>query len=930
MTLSYLPRCLRIALYSSLAALALTIAACSKPPTIDSLMADARQYQKSGDTKSAIIQLNNVLQQNPKHAEARYLLGSIYLHAGDTLRAETQLREALIAKFDAKLALPLLAQALFEQGKFQKVLDETRFSDYGEAAAQPGIISLRGHALISLGKTEEAAQAFDEALKLKPDFAQAVLGQVRLAIQKHDTAAALQLANKAVASDPKSLDGWLMKGDLERSMNRIDAAKAAYQKALDLGPGDIAANLNMASIIMDGGKFEDARKYAETIRKTAPDSAVGHYLLGLIEFRKGNLKAADESIQQALKIAPNYLPATALSGAVAYALGSYEKAEQQLQDAITQYPNSIYLRRQLAATLLKERKPQQALDLLEPMIESGTDDTNMLALIAEAYYQKGDIAKAKRYFEIAAKKNPENPKVRTGLALARLATGETERAIADLESAVGGGDGDAEVVLISSLLSTKQFDIAYGVITRMEKARSNDPNTLNMKGTILLARKKLPDARKAFERALEIQPGYFPASMNLAALDIAEKHFQAARTRYEKILEATPSNIEAMMALAKLEAASGKQRDAINWLERAKSMQPKAFAPNFTLAQVFIEQRDYSKAISILQDALADQPQHPEALNMLGYSQLQAGQTGNAVSTYTKLAALYPRSAQALYGLGVAQSATNNQAGAIVTLQRAIDLQPDFPEAIATLVSLQIKAGQAADAMKTAGQAQQRFPKRAFGFLIEGDVEMADKKYSQAVHAYEKALQLDRSSSVVARLHQALRMTNQGVEANSLLVNWLRDHPEDIQIRLNYADAAIKEKNYPLAIDQYRHVLQKQPQNLAVSHNLMWCYQQQHDTAKALAVAEEAYKLNPEAPAAMVDLADMLLTQGDDGRAVKLLEKARDIAPAVPDTRYFLAKAYLKSGDRDRARKEFEQLLLSKEDFTGRADATELLKQLNR
>ena len=933
MSSNQLHRQSRIYLIALMVVLVISLGACAKPPSPEQLLADAKQYQEKGNTKSAIIQLRNLLQRNPKNGEARYLLGSIYLKRGDTLRAENQLREALREKYDPKTVLPLLAQALFAQGKFQAVLDATRSSDHGDIALQPEILSLRGHSQLSLGKDDDAALSFEQALIRDPNSAQALLGDVRLAIHKRDLPGALKLTDKAIAAHPDNLDAWLMKGDLERSMNRLDEATAAYNKAFELNPHDIAVNMNMASIAMAAGKLDEARKYVDSMRKYSPSSPIGNYFLGLIEFRQRNYKAADEAVQRVLKKLPNYIPAKALSGAVAFNLGSYEQAIQQLQDVVPLYPKSIYFRKLLARALLKDGKAQQSLDTLKPLNDIASADTGLLALIAEAYYQNGELAKAKRYFEVAAKRNPKDSKVRAGLGMARLATGETERAIADLESAVKEGDSDARLYLISSLLSARQFDTAYGVITQLEKEHSkDDPNLLNIKGTIQLARGKLGDARKAFERALEVSPGYFPATMNLASLDMAQKHYPAARARYEKILEKEPSNIQAMMGLAKLETLSGNQGDAVTWLEHAKSLQPKAFDPNFALGRIFIQQHDYSKAIAVLRDALSAQPQHPEALNMLAYSQLQAGQSSNAIATYTKLTSLYPKSAQALYGLGVAQAAAGNQAGAIVSLQQTLELQPDFPDAIATLVNLQTATGQTGDALKVAAQAQRLYPKRAFGSLLEGDIYMAGKKFAQAVHAYQAAFKLEKHADVLKRLHNALRLNKQNSQADGVLANWLKDHPDDIQIRLFYADSAIKQGHYGPAIDQYRQVLQQQPNNLNVMHNMVWCYQQQHDRAKALQVAEQAYKVKPDAPVGMVDLAGLLLDgQGTDGgRAVKLLEKARDLAPSEPETRYLLAKAYIKTGDKNSARTELGQLLRSKDDFAGRADAEQMFQTLNR
>ena len=97
MSSNQLHRQSRIYLIALMVVLVMSLGACAKPPSPEQLLADAKQYQEKGNTKSAIIQLRNLLQRNPKNGEARYLLGSIYLKRGDTLRAENQLREALRA-----------------------------------------------------------------------------------------------------------------------------------------------------------------------------------------------------------------------------------------------------------------------------------------------------------------------------------------------------------------------------------------------------------------------------------------------------------------------------------------------------------------------------------------------------------------------------------------------------------------------------------------------------------------------------------------------------------------------------------------------------------------------------------------------------------------------------------------------------------------
>ena len=911
--------------------LIVVLAGCPKPPSVETLMTDAKRLQQGGDAKAAVIQLKNVLQQEPTHSEARYLLGKIYLQAGEASSAEKQFREVLIAKYQPQMVLPMLAQALFQQGEFQKLLDETRSSDHGEAALQPEIFSLRGHSQLSLGRMEEAAASFDEALKRQPNFAHALLGKVRLSIQRGDAHGALDLANRAIAADPRSIDGWLMKGDLEQSFNRLDAASAAYHKALDLDKNGIAANFNLASMNLAVGRLDVARNHIEAIRKAAPDSPVGYYLLGLVELRGKNFAAADAAAQRVLKALPNHLPSMALSGSVAYSIGANDQAERQLQSALERYPNSIYLRKLFAATLLKSRKVQQALDVLKPALEAAPNDVHLLTLTAEAHYQKRDVATATRYFELAAKQSPDNPKVRTGLGLARLAAGETDRALADLEMAVQFGGGEAEMFLVTSLLSSRQFDKALAAVSRLEKSRPNDPATFNLKGATLLGRRDMAGARKAFERALELQPGYLAASMNLAQLDIKERNPQAARARYEKILEREKSNVEVVMALANLAAITGAQDDAIALFERAKQLQPKLFSASLALAKQYFKGENYPKAIVAAKEALEIQSENAEALDILGYSQLKNGMSSESLATYTKLVTLNPKSPQALYGLGSAQANTGSPAAAELTLKKALALKPDFAEALASLSTLQMRAGKIGEAVKSASQIQKQYPKASLGYAIEGDAYMTDKKYAPAAHAYEAAFRIEKSAILLIKLHGALRGASRRAEGDALLVDWLKQRPDDTQVRFYYADAAIKSGDYKLAIEQYQIEQRRQPQNLALLHNIAWCYEQLKDIPKALEIAESAYKVNSDNPVVLNDLARLLLeSNGDAARAIKLLEKALVIAPASQSIRYYLAKAYLKNDEKGRARLTLEQLLRGREDFPERAEAMLLFDQLQK
>src|SRR5471032_3661434 len=97
--------------------LLLSISACQRWQSNEQLLARARQYQQQGQDRAAVIELKNVLQKDPRHGEARTLLGQIYLDQGDVLSAEKELRRAQSLGVGRELILPALGRTLLLQGE---------------------------------------------------------------------------------------------------------------------------------------------------------------------------------------------------------------------------------------------------------------------------------------------------------------------------------------------------------------------------------------------------------------------------------------------------------------------------------------------------------------------------------------------------------------------------------------------------------------------------------------------------------------------------------------------------------------------------------------------------------------------------------------------------------------------------------------------
>lgn len=210
---------------------------------------------------------------------------------------------------------------------------------------------------------------------------------------------------------------------------------------------------------------------------------------------------------------------------------------------------------------------------------------------------------------------------------------------------------------------------------------------------------------------------------------------------------------------------------------------------------------------------------------------------------------------------------------------------------------------------------------------MEGDVLMAQKKSTLAIPLYERAFSLDKNPQLLSKLHTALKQAGKGSDADSRVMLWLKDHPEDLVTRMHLADSYVVENKNKEAIAQYQAILQRSPNTPAVLNNLAWAYFQEQDS-RALEYAEKAHQYAADNPAVLDTLGWILVSQGNAARGLALLQKAMALAPENSDIRYHLAQALVASGDKVGARKELEKLLATGKTFPDKEAAKTLLKQL--
>lgn len=895
----------------------------------ESLIASSKEFLAKNDSKAAVIQLKNALQKDPNLGEARFLLGKALFESGDIAGAEVELRKALERKYANDQTIPLLASAMLATGQAKKVTDEFAKTQLSAGEPLAALKTTLSAAYAAQGNREAAQAELAAALASMADYAPAQLANARMKAVNQNFDEAQTIVDQVLAKNPKNHDALLLSGMLQAAKGNPDNALALYRKAIEAKPDFLLAHSAIISSLFQQQKLDEATKQIELLKKVAPKHPQTIYLDAQATYQRKDYKVARELTQQLLKILPNNPNNLQLAGAVEYQLRSYVQAEAYLSKAVQLAPELALARKLLISSYLRAGQPAKALATLQPVLERIEKDPSFLSIAGETYLQNGDAKKAADYFAKASKLDPDDAAKKTSLALAHMAQGNTASGFEELEQITLADKGiTADLALIAAYLRTNQPDKALRAIDSLEKKQPDNAATHNLRARTLLSKKDIPGARQSFEKALAINPGFFPAAASLAAIDLTEKKPEDARKRFEAVLAADPKNIQAMLALAELKAAAGGTTDEVaSLISKAVTTNPSEVAPRLALIQFYLNKKDGKKALTAANDAAAAIPDKPEILDALGRTQQFSGDFNQAMSTYGKLSTLQPNSPLAQMRLAEINLANKNKDEAAKSLKKALDIKPDLIEAQRGLILLALDAKKPNEALGIARQVQQQKPKEPVGFVLEGDIYASEKAWPDAIKAYQNGLKQVAVPELAIKLHSALLASANAAEADKMAANWTREHAKDLAFRMHLGDIATARKDYPQAAQNYRSALDIQPNNPLVLNNLAWV-SGQLKAPKAIEYAEKANQLAPNQPPFMDTLAMLLADKGETAKAIELLRKALEISPQAGAIQLNLAKVLISTGKKDEARKELDALAKLGDKFPGQADVSKLQKEL--
>lgn len=299
---------------------------------------------------------------------AHYSLGLILQKARKWQAALNQFEIAQRLAPTPWTSLLLRAGALREMGRLSQAWDLVHAAFEGRGL--PPLSSAVIYGLSQLmPELEDAARPWSRAPETirRPDmllidsmFAHGKPKTGKVAMQRGDYKSALRAFEPSVHEDPSSIGSALGLASARAALGELEGAAEAAHEAVRLEPYNAVARMVLASVLARLGELNASLQQLQEAAALSPDSPEPWEQLGWCLLSLGRAAESQGALERAIELGARS-PETAVNlGEAMLEAGNATEAVETLKGAVLSRPDRVWVRRDLAAALLRAGAPEAA------------------------------------------------------------------------------------------------------------------------------------------------------------------------------------------------------------------------------------------------------------------------------------------------------------------------------------------------------------------------------------------------------------------------------------------------------------------------------------------------------------------------------------------------------------------------------------------
>lgn len=420
-------------------------------------------------------------------------------------------------------------------------------------------------------------------------------------MNRKEWADAAQLFSDLARGYPEDADVFLRLGVALFEAQRYPEAEKALKEAIRLDPKGVSAHLQLAQLFEATQRLQEAFNVYDQITKIDPDGeAMAPSLLkkkqigGILRARAGNLEGALRQFQEAVEMAPDD-PAGHYNVGLVHLL----RKEEALAEAAFQKVVSLNPRHQdgylnLGNLYERQNRIREALEAftraveIDPRSPGGRSAQIVKLPLLQGIFlaRQGNFNDALRVFDQALRISPEPAPIYFQIGLIYSFGGLLPKAEEAFLAAIRADPRHQGATFQLGSLYERQekleeairlYDLARELGPQTQEGKDAAVNGHNARGKLASLNGRLDEALAEFIKARDLQPTNPLNFFNLGQIHLQRRELPEAEKAFEEVIRLNPQEREAYIKLADIQERSGRDPEAIETYQKVLALGPGPF-----------------------------------------------------------------------------------------------------------------------------------------------------------------------------------------------------------------------------------------------------------------------------------------------------------------------------------------------------------------